>query len=122
MDERYVGKARSSTRDARMSEAKTGFIHQIESFPRTFYVANTMEIFERMAWYGFFALSSLYITGPKETGALGFTSEQRGQLQAIATFFLYIFPVFTGALADRYGYKKMFTIAYLGMIVSYYAL
>lgn len=105
-----------------MEKAKTGFIAQMKSFPKTFYVANTMEIFERMAWYGFFALSSLYITGPKETGALGFTSEQRGQLQAIATFFLYIFPVATGALADRYGYRKMFTIAYIGMIISYYLL
>ena len=53
-----------------MTEAKPGFIAQLKSFPATFYVANTMEIFERMAWYGFFAVSSLYITGPVETGAL----------------------------------------------------
>jgi MFS family permease len=30
--------------------------------------------------------------------------------------------VFTGALADRYGYKKMFIVAYLVMVASYYAL
>lgn len=105
-----------------MTETKRGFIATIKSYPSTFWVANTMEIFERMAWYGFFAVSSLYITGPTETGGLGFTSEERGLLQAIVPFFLYLFPVVTGALADRYGYKKMFIIAYLGMIVSYYAL
>ena len=105
-----------------MPETRLGFFTQLKSYPATFWVANTMEIFERMAWYGFFALSSLYMTGPVETGALGFTSEQRGQLQAIVPFFLYLFPILTGALADRYGYKKMFTIAYLVMIVSYYML
>lgn len=105
-----------------MAESKPGFVDTIRSFPRTFWVANTMEIFERMAWYGFFAVSSLYITGPKETGGLGFTSEERGQLQAIVPFILYLLPVVTGALADRYGYKKMFLIAYTGMVISYYAL
>ncbi|MFQ5807188.1 MAG: MFS transporter [Phycisphaerae bacterium] len=105
-----------------MTETKPGFVAQIKSFPATFWVANTMEIFERMAWYGFFAVSSLYITGPVETGGLGFTSEQRGQIQAIVPFFLYLMPVLTGALADRYGYKKMFVIAYVGMVLSYYGL
>lgn len=99
-----------------------GFLGQVRSFPSSFWVANTMEIFERMAWYGFFALSSLYITGPVETGGLGFTSEQRGAIQAIIPFLLYLMPVLTGALADRYGYKKMFIIAYTSMVVFYYAL
>ena len=53
-----------------MSEQKPGFLAQIKSFPRQFWVANTMEIFERMAWYGFYAVSSLYITGARETGEL----------------------------------------------------
>lgn len=105
-----------------MTGTKVGFVDQIRSFPRTFWVANTMEIFERMAWYGFFALSTLYITGPKETGALGFTSEQRGAIQAMIPFLLYLMPVGTGALADRYGFKKMFIIAYVGMVVFYYLL
>jgi len=102
--------------------SKPGFVAQIKSYPAVFWIANTMEIFERMAWYGFYAVASLYITGPKETGGLGFNDVQRGQIQAIVPFFLYIFPVFTGALADRYGYKKMFTIAYVGMVISYYLL
>ncbi|TWT42071.1 Di-/tripeptide transporter [Phycisphaerae bacterium RAS1] len=105
-----------------MSQAKPGFLDQVRSFPAAFWVANTMEIFERMAWYGFYAVASLYITGPKETGGLGFTSEQRGQIQAIVPFFLYLMPVLTGALADRYGYKRMFIIAYIGMVLFYYAL
>ena len=37
----------------------------LRKFPATFWVANTMEIFERMAWYGWFAVASLYMTNPR---------------------------------------------------------
>ncbi|MCG3131801.1 MAG: Multidrug resistance protein MdtH [Phycisphaerae bacterium] len=105
-----------------MDQPKLGFGAQLKSFPRPFYVANVMEIFERMAWYGWFTVMPVYVTGTVATGGLGFSTELRGALQGIVPFFLYLFPVFTGALADRYGYKKMFTIAYLVMIAAYYLL
>ncbi len=91
-------------------------------FPQSFWVANTMEIFERLAWYGFFAVSSLYITGSRAEGALGFTSEQRGMLQGIIPFILYLLPVVFGALGDRFGYKKTFIVAYSCLVPAYYLL
>lgn len=105
-----------------MTEQKPGFLAQVKSYPATFWVANTMEIFERMSWYGWFTVMAVYVTGTVETGGLGFTTETRGNLQAIVPFFLYLMPVLTGALADRYGFKKMFVIAYLIMILAYYLL
>jgi POT family proton-dependent oligopeptide transporter len=105
-----------------VSAPKPGFSAQIRSLPATFWVANTMEIFERLSWYGWFTVMALYVTAPPETGGLGFSTEVRGNLQGIVPFFLYLMPVLTGALADRYGYKKMFRIAFLVMIVSYYLL
>ena len=95
---------------------------RLKDFPSTFWVANTLEIFERMAWYGFFAVSSLYITGAIGEGGLGFTDEDRGVLQGVVTFFLYLFPVVTGALADRYGFKKMLITAFIVLIPAYYLL
>ncbi|RKY93159.1 MAG: MFS transporter [Ignavibacteriae bacterium] len=95
---------------------------RLREFPGAFWVANTLEIFERMAWYGFFAVSSLYITGAVGEGGLGFTDEDRGVLQGVVTFFLYLFPVVTGALADRYGFKKMLIAAFIVLIPSYYLL
>ncbi|UCH85273.1 MAG: MFS transporter, partial [Candidatus Latescibacterota bacterium] len=91
-----------------------------KGFPATFWVANTMEIFERMAWYGFYAVSSLYITGPKSEGGLGLSSEQRGIIQGIIPFLLYLFPIVTGALGDKFGFKKTFFVAYLIMTPSYW--
>ena len=98
-----------------MTEQKPSFLAQIESYPAQFWVVNTMEIFERMSWYGWFTVMALYVTGSVATGGLGFSTETRGALQAIVPFFLYLLPVFTGALADRYGFKKSFIVAYLVM-------
>jgi len=105
-----------------VTTAKPGFIGTVKSYPRTFWVANTMEIFERMSWYGMFTVLALYVTAPTATGGLGFTSEARGNIQALITFLLYLMGVLTGALADRYGYKRMFVIAYLTMMGAYTAL
>ena len=91
-------------------------------FGMTFYVANTMEIFERLAWYGFFTLSSLYMTSPVAQGGLGFSDQERGFLQGMIPFLLYLFPVITGALADRYGYRKMFILSFIIMTPCYYLL
>jgi len=105
-----------------LTAAKPGFLAQIKSYPASFWVANTMEIFERLSWYGWFTVMALYVTGSIETGGLGFSTETKGALMAIVPFFLYILPVLTGALADRYGFKKVFIVAFLVMIVSYYML
>ncbi len=105
-----------------MTDSKQGFFGTIASYPGTFWVANTMEIFERMSWYGWFTVMPLYVTGAVATGGLGFSEETRGALQGIVPCILYLLPVLTGALADRYGFKKMFVIAYLAMMAAYYLL
>jgi dipeptide/tripeptide permease len=92
-----------------MSDAVPGFGAQIKSYPKTFWVANTMEIFERMSWYGWFTVMAVYVTGSVATGGLGFSTELRGTLQRSSPS--YLLPVLTGALADRYGFKRMFVIA-----------
>lgn len=96
--------------------AKSGVLKQ---FSGSFWAANTMEIFERMGWYGFYAVSSLYLTGRVEDGGLGFSSADRGVIQGLATFFLYLFPAVFGALADRYGYKRMFLASAAVMAPAY---
>ncbi len=88
-------------------------------FPGAFWSANVMEIFERMGWYGFYAVSSIYLTGAVADGGLGFSSEDRGVIQGVVTFFLYLFPAVFGALADRYGYKAMFLASCVVMAPSY---
>ncbi|WP_125561701.1 MFS transporter [Pseudoalteromonas rubra] len=102
-------------------EFQTGNI-QHRGFSRAFYVANLMEIFERLAWYGFFAVSSVYMTTPSAQGGVGFTDLERGAVQGIIPFFLYLLPVLTGALGDQLGYRKMFLLSFAIMAPGYYLL
>jgi dipeptide/tripeptide permease len=81
-------------------------------FPRTFWVANTIELLERWAWYGFFMLFANYLTGSSDVGGLEFSQRQKGLIMGIGTGVLYFLPVLTGAIADRYGYKKVLALAF----------
>lgn len=90
------------------------------TFPRTFWTANTMELLERWAWYGMFMLFALYLTGSKDTGALGFSQEQKGYLMGPIVAILYFLPVITGALADRYGYRRTLIVAYIILASGYF--
>jgi len=83
-----------------------------KKFPRTFWVANTIELFERWAWYGFFMLFANYLTGSSDAGGLEFTQSQKGMIMGIGTGILYFLPVITGAIADRYGFKRVLIVAF----------
>lgn len=90
-----------------------------KSFPRTFWVANTLELFERWAWYGLFAVLALYLTKSTDEGALGFTQSQKGSIMGTVTAILYFLPLITGVIADKVGYKKMLIIAFIVLSSSY---
>ncbi|MCL3780350.1 MFS transporter [Prolixibacteraceae bacterium JC049] len=81
-------------------------------FPKTFWVANTIELFERWAWYGFFILFANYLTGSFDDGGLEFSQEQKGIIMGVGTGILYFLPVITGSIADKYGYKKVLMLAF----------
>lgn len=82
-------------------------------YPRTFWVANIIELFERWAWYGFFMLFANYLTGSSDIGGLEFSQSQKGLIMGVGTGILYFLPVLTGAIADRYGYKRVLLVAFL---------
>ena len=99
-----------------MSQLATVF----KKFPKTFWVANSMELFERWAWYGLFTVLALYLTQSTDTGALGFSQSQKGNIMGTVTAILYFLPLLTGALADKFGYKRMLIIAFVILASSYY--
>jgi dipeptide/tripeptide permease len=88
-------------------------------FPATFWTANVMELFERWAWYGMFILLALYFTGSTDEGALGFTQSQKGLLMGTVVGILYVLPTITGAIADKFGYKKILIISYFILSSGY---
>lgn len=96
------------------------FLQTIGSFNKTFWVASIMELFERWAWYGLFAVLALYLTGSTDDGGLGFTHTEKGQIMGIVTAILYLLPIITGVIADKIGYKLSLIIAYISLITGYY--
>ena len=96
------------------------FTNVIKGFPRTFWVSNVMELFERWAWYGFYMAFALYLTDGTEEGALGFTQSQKGAIMGTGSMLLYLLPVITGAIADRIGYKKVLLLSFTMYITGYF--
>ncbi|PKP27851.1 MAG: MFS transporter, partial [Bacteroidetes bacterium HGW-Bacteroidetes-22] len=92
----------------------------LSRFPRTFWIANIMELMERWAWYGMFMVLALYITLPTDKGALGFSQSEKGQIMGTVTFMLYLLPIFTGALADRLGYKRVLAVSFVVLLIGYF--
>ena len=90
-------------------------------FPRTFWTANVMELFERAAYYGMNSVLAVYLTGAVAQGGLGFAEQDVGFLQSIVYAITYVLPILGGALADRYGYRRMLMVAFSLLAAGYFA-
>ncbi len=90
-------------------------------FPLTFWVANTMELFERAAYYGMNSVLAVYMSARVSEGGLGATVEEVGFLQSIVYAATYVLPILGGALADRYGYRRMLMVAFSFLAAGYFA-
>ncbi len=97
-----------------------GFVGLMKSFTRPFWIASIMELFERWAWYGLFAVLALYLTGSTDEGGLGLTHAERSEIMSYGTFILYLLPVLTGIISDKIGYKISLIIAYSLLAIGYY--
>ena len=64
-------------------------------FPRAFWTANSVELFERAAYYGCFIAITLYLTN-----VVGFDDIDAAWLGGMLSAGMYFLPPFTGALAD----------------------
>jgi proton-dependent oligopeptide transporter, POT family len=101
-----------------MTEAKSKSV--LYSFPKVFWVANTFELFERAAYYGMNSVLAIYLTDSVAKGGLGFSEQSVGFLQSLIYAFTYILPILGGALADRYGYRKMLMFCFSLLSAGYF--
>jgi proton-dependent oligopeptide transporter, POT family len=92
----------------------------LHSFPRVFWIANVMELFERAAYYGMNSVLAVYLTNKMSVGGLGFSEQSVGFMQSIVYALTYVVPILGGALADRYGYRRMLMVAFSLLTAGYY--
>lgn len=93
----------------------------VRDFSRTFWVANVMELFERAAYYGLNSVLAVYLTNSIAAGGLGASEQSVGFLQGIVYAATYVLPILGGALADRYGYRRMLLVAFSLLATGYFA-
>jgi len=92
----------------RLQEIRTGF-------ERAFWVANITEIFERLSYYGAFASLALYLQEK-----LNFSTEQTGTLTGLFGGMVWFLAIFGGAAADRLGFRRALSMAYLILGAAYF--
>jgi len=86
-------------------------------FPRAFWTANIVELFERAAYYAVFIAITLYLTD-----VVGFDDIWAAWIGGVFSAGLYFLPPFTGAFADKIGFRKAIILAFALLTVGYFTL
>jgi len=87
-------------------------------FPRTFWTANTIELFERAAYYSMASFMVIYL------------KESLGMTPSFATFLngtllwglIYFMPILSGTLADKFGFKRSLTVSFVLISLGYFVM
>jgi len=90
---------------------------RLKGFSRAFWTANIVELLERGAYYGVFIVITLYLSR-----ILGFTDVEAGLISGVFSGGLFLLPTFTGALADKIGFKYSLLIAFSLLSIGYFGL
>ncbi|MDD3788392.1 MAG: MFS transporter [Petrimonas sp.] len=83
-------------------------------FSRPFWVANFVELLERLAYYAVFIVITLYLSN-----VWGFTDVQAGLVAGVFSALLYLLPTFTGAIADKMGFRNAIMLAFALLTTGY---
>src|SRR5216683_270976 len=86
-------------------------------FERPFWVANISELFERLSYYAAFASLARYLHE-----ALSFPTERAADLAGLFGGLVWFLAIFGGAIADRLGFRRALSLAYLILSGSYFLL
>jgi POT family proton-dependent oligopeptide transporter len=95
---------------SRLEEVRNGF-------ERPFWVANVSELFERLSYYAVFASLVRYLHE-----VLNFPTERAANLTALFGGLVWFLAIFGGAIADRLGFRRALSLAYLILAGSYFLL
>ena len=92
----------------RLQEIRTGF-------ERPFWVANISELFERLSYYAVFAVLARYLHE-----GLHFDVERASSLTGMFGGWVWFLAVVGGAIADRLGFRRALSLAYLILSFAYF--
>jgi POT family proton-dependent oligopeptide transporter len=108
--------ARPAGQESRLSFSQR-FKEIREGFEPAFWVANISEIFERLAYYGAFSSLANYLHE-----SLNIPIEQTGSLAGLFGGMVWFLAILGGAVADRLGFRRALSSAYLILACAYFLL
>src|SRR5258705_13756486 len=80
-------------------------------FGRVFWTLNSIEMWERLAFYNLRVMAPIYIMQADNPGGLHLTAADKGTIYAWWAAFQSLLPIVTGGYADRFGYKRTLAFA-----------
>jgi len=86
-----------------------------KKFSPLFWLTIMFEFFERGSYYGMMSVLSIYFTD-----VLMFEKESVGIIKSTIQPLLYFLPIITGALADRFGYRRTLMVAFSFLGLGYF--
>lgn len=91
----------------RLDEIKSGFTSD-------FWIANTVELFERFAFYGSKAVLTVFLVTK-----VGLVNDA-GTLAGLFSGVIFLLPIVAGVLVDRYGFKKTLVACFAIFTIGYF--
>ena len=88
-------------------------------FGRVFWTLNTIEMWERLAFFNLRVMAPIYIMQADNPGGLHLTAADKGTIYAWWAAFQSLLPIVTGGLADRFGYKRTLACSISMMMGGY---
>lgn len=89
-------------------------------FPLNYWIVIFFEFMERGSYYGLMSVLSVYLVMHVDQGGCGFTKMQVGYIKSTIQPILYFLPILSGALADRFGYRKALMVAFSLLGLGYF--
>lgn len=108
-----------STENAPQTKQTEGLWTQLMGFDRRFWLVNSIEMLERLAYYGLRTVVPIYMVLSYEEGGPQLSHIQKGSIFAWWAIVQSFLPVFTGGYADRFGYKLLIAVAIAIKVVGY---
>lgn len=85
-----------------------------QKFSNAFWVANGVELLERLAYYAVFIVITLYLSN-----VWGFSDIEAGAISGVFSASLYLLPLFSGAYADKIGFRSAIILAFSLLSLGY---
>ncbi len=90
-----------------IQKVRTGFL-------KSFWIANTLELFERLAFYGSKAVLAVYLAN--KVGL----ADEAGTLAGLYSAVIYSLPIVAGVFVDKYGFRKTLLTCFAVFTIGYF--